>query len=658
MTRVATKFELTVSQRVYLFNAFLLPKLDLALHYVAGKGTKQWLKKCDRMLVGCIKHAVAMPVRPSHSAVALTTHLRLPSWMEVAVKVSELFLRVNSSDARWGALGRTLLRDVCATRFSPDTLPRAHSGGSTWMSRAAHLAVYSLQWTMHTAPEVRPDTRGTRQHLFAQPTLPAAPTVSAGECSFSSSLHLPASSGPPATPATTTVVAHDIWSGWGTALAPSTVHVYTDGSFDAASNTSAWSVVVADAWLHRHYASIPADEHSLLPAHVAGAAVFGARIATTAGIYPAELQPVARTLAMLPLPSSVHIHSDSQATIATLRPLLADPTDPLRTEREQLRRPGRPLVRMIAHLLQRKRAAGGAVTLQHVKAHSRDTDIHSVGNRIADFHANRVRVKPDLATPSALRALPLDACERHMRVEDEKARMIIDDLRRAALVAAKQRALAHWGKLPELQRYFAHSATLHAGALVLKFGSAEQQRTLVHVATNCLHQYWATLPDGTTKVFPLHCAHCNRPRTLAHLLDCAEPKVDTERDRHRRAVLALLDCADTARWFDRGGRRHLPLKELLLQLFPIPLSGDPPPETHRTSILCGFHTRADQSSAVRMLGFTDKDQGHQAFLQLRLLALSWLHHLYSQWKEVAALAAATSDLDTTASPSSSSGSST
>jgi hypothetical protein len=50
------------------------------------------------------------PLRLSHSALALTLNLTLPSWLEASVKVSELFLRMNSDDPRWGHLGRMVLR--------------------------------------------------------------------------------------------------------------------------------------------------------------------------------------------------------------------------------------------------------------------------------------------------------------------------------------------------------------------------------------------------------------------------------------------------------------------------------------------------------------------------------------------------------------------
>jgi hypothetical protein len=92
-TRAAVKFSVPLRQAVYMFNTFLLPKLELSLRYVHGQGASSWVKSCDRMIIGCIKHLVSAPIKLSHTAVALSLGLILPSWLETSVKASELFLR-------------------------------------------------------------------------------------------------------------------------------------------------------------------------------------------------------------------------------------------------------------------------------------------------------------------------------------------------------------------------------------------------------------------------------------------------------------------------------------------------------------------------------------------------------------------------------------
>jgi hypothetical protein len=63
-------------------------------------------------------------------------------------------------------------------------------------------------------------------------------------------------------------------------------------------------------------------------------------------------------------------------------------------ERRQLRMAGRTILRLIHHLRQRRRQAGGSSSLIHIAAHTLNSDIHSVGNRLADLRANSSRSQP------------------------------------------------------------------------------------------------------------------------------------------------------------------------------------------------------------------------------------------------------------------------
>lgn len=143
-TRAVTKFRVTINQaafmfNAFMFNAFLLPKLELALRYVHGRGTSEWVKKCDALVMGCIKHAAQSPLKLSHSALALTLRINLPSWLETAVKVSELFLRLNSTGCRWGMLGRLLWRQALPLALDAAPAPalqRSFGGAGSRLKRA------------------------------------------------------------------------------------------------------------------------------------------------------------------------------------------------------------------------------------------------------------------------------------------------------------------------------------------------------------------------------------------------------------------------------------------------------------------------------------------------------------------------------------------
>ena len=147
-TRIATKFTMPIAHIVYMFNVFLLPKLESALRFCSGPQTTQWLRSCDRLLIGCIKHVSRSPVRVSHTTLALTLGLRLPSWLEVSIKASELFIRANTRDTRWGHLGRLQLRSHVPSAPAADVAGPARRSGKHWLASAVSLIACRLQWTM------------------------------------------------------------------------------------------------------------------------------------------------------------------------------------------------------------------------------------------------------------------------------------------------------------------------------------------------------------------------------------------------------------------------------------------------------------------------------------------------------------------------------
>ena len=308
-TRVAVKFRLSVKDAVYMFNTFLITKLELALRYVHGPGTAAWLASCDRLLFGAVRHLVKSPLLLSHSTLSVLLGLRMPSRMEQVIKVSEMFQRMNSSDAQWGSLGRTIARahlpSTASAHAAASTLPSLER--CSRVARAAGLLAKALLWSSTlSAPESsRPGHR--REHLFAQSHPVCGVPIHA---SASSTVHF--SGGP-------IRVAHDCWTGW---LGPMDslshpVDVYTDGSYSSDSGQSSWSVALGTAWLEDHYRAVPLERHLTL-GHVGGATLIGCDISCTAGIYPAELQAIARALAMLPLSLHIIVHSDSKSSIAAI----------------------------------------------------------------------------------------------------------------------------------------------------------------------------------------------------------------------------------------------------------------------------------------------------------------------------------------------------
>jgi ribonuclease HI len=334
--------------------------------------------------------------------------------------------------------------------------------------------VRRLGWDMHlsnyrTSSEKTTVRLRAHMHLFSLPHLGTVPTSDL--CSSVCVTHLQYAD---------TYLAHDHWSGWDIDGDPQHVDIFTDGSYHQESATSAWSVVVGDQWLLDSYANIPADELLLQPGDVGGSTMFGAHILCTSGVYAAELQAIARALAMLPLSFHIHVHSDSKASIAAISSFCAETN-----ERQRLRMSARPLLQLISSLLARRQLAGGTCQFSHVAAHTKKTDLVSVGNRLADYQANLARKKAPRTYPPTLRALPLSACEPHLHISRDPLHqgphasganglLLIDDIRRTAKSDQRLTAMSKWKKHPD-QGLFAGEGMVELGRVVLHFGTAAQQ---------------------------------------------------------------------------------------------------------------------------------------------------------------------------------------
>jgi hypothetical protein len=355
----------------------------------------------------------------------------------------------------------------------------------------------------------------------------------------------------------------------------------------------------------------------------------GASIACTRGVYPAELQAIARALAMLPLSFGLVIHSDSQASIAAIRSYRAQVN-----ERKRMRMAARPLLQLVHHLLDRREQVGGSALLQHVAAHTTNTDAHSVGNRLADYQANLSRLHPDRPTPLSLLELPLAQCERHLRVLQSDGTMVIDDIRRTALAQLRSAGLVKWAAKPDQGR-LACAGMVELGRVVRLAGSPAQQITFLHIATNSIHFHWHGVPVASLQ--QLHCAACNSTLDLEHFVTCPAPSSCRARTQLRDDMLSTLTAhgADSS-WLRRHS--HLSLEQLLLSLFPLPAAAagvDPASHRHRHITLCalGAITAAQATVASTLLGFAPSSkEARRAMLEFRLLCLESIEKFYTPLK--------------------------
>ena len=507
------------------------------------------------------------------------------------------------------------------------SLPRTNAGSR--ITRAAYLAVKKLHWSLHLNESHRSDAR--RQHLFdivPVDPVPATPL----HCSSRSDVQLMHGH---------ISIAHDLWMGWGATvnrIDHETLRVFTDGSFDSfdTPSSSSWSVVIGDRWLYDNFQSVP-SECLMQLADVGGATLIGARITCTQGVYPAELQAIARVLAMLPLSLRLEIHTDSQASIAAIESYSTE-----LNERRRMRMAARTILQLIHNLITRREKAGGRVQLTHVRAHTAGSDILSIGNRIADFQANRSRLAaPSSRTyPLGLAQLPLHLCEHHMYIRSSDGRVVINDVRRTSSALTHTRGLAVWHQHGDTG-IFASEGTIELGRVVMNSGSATQQATFVHIATNSIHYYWPRLgPDPHDSVLTqVPCtAECTASDTnyltLEHLAHCRSRISRRCHQQLRDELIQHLTCFDACHaWLAAHSRDSL--FPLLSNLFPLP--GSVTVEeflVHPARCLIGAYTRSECTKAGKTLGFNELSEGRSALDQLRLLCVTHIGQFYTGLKNL------------------------
>jgi hypothetical protein len=324
----------------------------------------------------------------------------------------------------------------------------------------------------------------------------------------------------------------------------------------------------------------------------------------------------------------LHIHTDSQAAIAGIRAYSEEVTS-----RQRLRMAARPLLQLIRHQLEQRQAAGGAVQLEHIRAHSTATDIDSVGNRLADYKANAVRARPQTATPVTLQELPLSECEHRFTVWTQLGEgiQVIDDVRRTAIAQLKEHHLQRWQDKPPSDMTdgaFACAALLDTSRVVLRHGKSYHQATFMHIATNSIQCCWQQSADGANRqVKPLWCSSCDVALTLSHLVHCADNAVF--RLNQRVAIVSTLSsCADTQPWLD--AHKHLPFADLLLQLFPRPQNTHL--HIHLTRVMCGVFSAQQANAAIKTLNCTRERDGNQLMRRLHLCCIDGVHSLFHTLK--------------------------
>lgn len=409
-TTEVSRHKLRVDRAIYVFNTYMIPAISYAMTFASpdAKEAQQW----DSIVCTCI--AKLMGARGArqikHEALAWLTGLVLPSQYQQMVKVSELFIRLNS-DA-------------------------SHS----WLARHRWLSSSNIKGSRMNQVVKMADALGlvfktSSRFSIWDSSCPIASTVS----KFNN---------------ISCRISYNYYGLWGLRFVEDChrISVCTDGS--AKGYDSSWAVCFMSDEFLRNYRHVPGEGKfgddrypwiSIMNGHLSSHA--------SKGSYDAELHAIARTLMSVGAFVPIHIHTDSQAAIKAISRALQncrcvdeDPgkmTVRWHDDRLHLRSAGRPLLSLIVKLimLKKKYHPRAVVTFSWVRAHTSGGGVSSVGNRCADEFAKRALSCAGNSTSS----IPLGSEENFVSVHDKlNGRIITFDLRRECRQRIEQQNLAAW----------------------------------------------------------------------------------------------------------------------------------------------------------------------------------------------------------------------
>ena len=544
-TGVAHAHALHPASAMLFFHCFLLPTLETVMRtaYPSDDTSKSWNSAVMARFLECCHVANGDP--PQYAAVCAITGLRLPATLDLAITLSEEFIRVNGPDgsddtaaARRWRLSPASVQKECPTRVHVTSAFRK-------------LGWKCVQRADTSSSSSRPIrimfNEGERKRVNS-------PVVVVDNKSWT--------------------LRTDATEPWGESHPHQTLTVFTDGSASTTpgDKDTAWAVLFGNDWLRAQVhndsrlASVP--ESDLSHFDIKGASHIGGRITPEhgGGVYMAELRAILEALYAVPFSWTLTLISDSLAAIRAIDSYRKEPS-----ARVRLRTEARPLLRLIDSVIcERERVRNAAlsdgkrshvdqsalrtpaVSFHHVKAHTGDSDLFSLGNKCVDFIAKQWRT-----SKTSCPQLDLASAEPWMSVHQEMGgggevkhwRLIAGDVRRAVWTRAHDQNVMEW-RMSNSQRRFAAYVRGARELWKCALGSELAPNTatpvdtfglILRVLTDSLQHH----DTGTRgKMWICTEEECNKqPFDAEHLMTCAS---DAARDRKVQAADELRTVLHSA----------------------------------------------------------------------------------------------------------------
>jgi ribonuclease HI len=508
---LAEKHKLGIDQSVLLFNVFLLPKVEYKIRYAYAN--TETLAKWDKIIAASISRLSGLPRKLKPEAVAVVTKVILPSQLAKVIGISETFYRLNGkSQATSLSRGRW--------EYLKDGIRFTNSNRLSY----ARKCLKDLEWSWFRE----------RRNCWGQddrfPNTAKDFHIDIGNQSFR--------------------CIYDYCGSWGSALGAKPrepVVVYTDAS--AKTNgadplvSSSWALCVADEMFEQSYRDIPRESEIDLH-HVSMLAWCGGKIenATSLGNYMAELQAILRAMLAFPAAWQLDIRTDSKSSIDAINRYRG-----LLNHRTRLRMPGRPLLALIDRAVNERIRNGGQIEFNHVKAHTDCSEVHSVGNRVADYFAARAMEGRGGIVHQSRKQLPLAAGEAWIYLRNENQAHISTDIRREAMARTFILAREVWSE-SNSQARFVRSAMNEVYQSLIAAHRRDLLPCLMAVATDTVNWGYEEIGSSKRNIIQQMCKTCSTLLDVSHMLECKE-ELDHRRSygqKLRDVCLQYPMCQD---WF-------------------------------------------------------------------------------------------------------------
>ena len=536
------RHHLRPDQAIFIVDKFLIPAISYSLRVVHLNEVDK--EKIDNMISKVISRACCNSIRIIKADIlSAITGVTLPSvqWQKIAV--GEEFIRLNHPDPSKHLISKVVWREShhYANPIKKNRVSRAKQV-------AAHLG-YELREVNSASV---PSNWIHNNHLPTGHGCTKAYDYFDGE---DNKIH--------------TV---NGWKGtWGSNeyVTNTVVQVCTDGSHKVVDNVerSSWAICLISKTISDIAASFP-QEHKIMESHVRTTSAYCGTIRCSDSIFMAELQAIYRALLSLPIHTPMRIYSDSQAAVKAVQAYRQYSHDMY--ARKRLRSPGRPLLQLIDIVCKKKYESRIAnpcpspvVEIVWTRSHNRSNDVISVGNRIADYVANRaIDAKQHItlnretildgkiagATQKFI-DLDLSSGENFICIYDKsKQRIVYGDIRKEIKHKTYEKSVQNWNE-SKSQNLFANyyaECSLFWKWVVKK--QPKQSTFALRLMANVLHYNHIDRPNM--------CNNCNQEDNSTHMLTCSyQPRLE------RRIILCnrLKAMFMQKRW-NKGndsGRRSL-----------------------------------------------------------------------------------------------------